>query len=188
LRQSPLDAGSLGLRSPVRSNSAPRRPQRACLCLTRFAYLLDFRDDCCVRGLFDHLNSNRFDCWSNWLLHFLRSFLHWRTFGLGPCNRPLRSLRYLTWLTACSRLSFWQFSSLLYFCSLLTFSHDPPRSGWWSATHDVGSKRRGNGSSELSPDFSLSANALALFFLGRTGAVPSLRGRIGVKARGALNT
>jgi hypothetical protein len=80
------------------------------------------------------------------------------------------------------------FARFCTFDAFLRLAMIRPRSGWWSATHDVGSKRRGNGSSELSPDFSLSANALALFFLGRTGAIPSLRGRIGVKARGALNT
>ena len=42
--------------------------------------LLDFRDR---YGLLDHLNSNGFDYWSDRLLHFPRSFLPWRTFGLG---------------------------------------------------------------------------------------------------------
>jgi hypothetical protein len=96
--------------------------------------------------------------------------------GLGLALGTVRFAAFAT-LGALPRLA-----ELRSFARLCTFDG--------SATHDVGSKRRGNGSSELSPDFSLSANALALFFLGRTGAIPSLRGRIGVKAptAGALNT
>ena len=51
-------------------------------------------------GLLDHLSSNCFDYWSGRLFHFPFRFLHWRTFGLGLGNRPLRSLGYL----ACVRL------------------------------------------------------------------------------------
>src|SRR5438094_741412 len=58
--------------------------------------------------------------------HFPRSFLYWRAFGLGFGNRPLRGLSCLACLTAFRRVSPSQFSSLLYFCSLLTFSHDLP--------------------------------------------------------------
>jgi hypothetical protein len=43
--------------------------------LARFTCLLDFRDS---YGLLDHLNSDGFDCWSNRLFHFRRSFLHRR--------------------------------------------------------------------------------------------------------------
>jgi hypothetical protein len=56
--------------------------------------LLDFRDSYYARsGLFDHLNSNRFDYWSDRLFHFPRRFLHWRSFGLRPGNLSLCRLR-----------------------------------------------------------------------------------------------
>jgi hypothetical protein len=57
----------------------------------------------CARcWLLDRLNSNGFDYWSDRLFHFPCSFLHWRGFGLGLCNRPFRSLGYLACLTAFS--------------------------------------------------------------------------------------
>src|SRR5262249_12717980 len=51
-------------------------------------------------GLLNHLSSNDFDNWSDRLFHLPRGFLHWRAFRLGPGNCSLRSLRYLTCLTA----------------------------------------------------------------------------------------
>jgi hypothetical protein len=60
------------------------------------ACLLDFRDSYYARrGLFDHLNSNGFDCRSGRLFHFPCDFLRWRTFGLGPGSRSLRRFRSL---------------------------------------------------------------------------------------------
>jgi hypothetical protein len=62
-----------------------RRPVPARLTHLR---LLDFRDTYDARSrLLDYLNSCGFDCWSDGLLYFPHSFLHWRGLGLG--NRSL---------------------------------------------------------------------------------------------------
>jgi len=72
----------------------------------RFTCLLDFRDGYYARsGLLDHFNGDGFDYRSDRLLHFPRSFLRWREFGLGLGDcwlRRLRSLGCLTRLTALS--------------------------------------------------------------------------------------
>ena len=101
----------------LRPNIVRPRPQRPQGC---FTCLLDFRDSYYTRSrLLDHLDSNGFDYRSDRLLHFPGGFLHWRGFGLGPgngslCRFSFRGLRHLTCLGACSRLSSWQFRSLLY--------------------------------------------------------------------------
>ena len=90
-------------------------------------FLLDLRDGYYARsGLLDHLNGDGFDYWSDQLPHFPRGLLHWCAvwgFALATVGfAAFVTLRALHgWL-----LSFWQFSSLLNFCSLLTFGHDPP--------------------------------------------------------------
>jgi hypothetical protein len=53
-------------------------------------------------GLLDHLSSDCFDYRSGGLFHFPRNLLHRRGFGLGLCNRPLRSFGYFACLTAFS--------------------------------------------------------------------------------------
>ena len=54
---------------------------------------LDFRGSYYARsGLLDHLSSDGFDYWSDGLFHAPRSFLHWRTFGLGLGNRSRSQL------------------------------------------------------------------------------------------------
>src|SRR6516225_11144275 len=80
-------------------NRSQLRCDRDCLILARlarFTCLLDFRDS---YGLLDHLNSDGFDCWSDRLFHFRRSFLLWCAFGLGSSGRSQRSLGYLACLT-----------------------------------------------------------------------------------------
>src|SRR5215831_1157609 len=53
-------------------------------------------------GLLDRLNNEGFDYRSDRLLQFPHRFLHWRAFGLGVGNRPLRGFGYLACLTASS--------------------------------------------------------------------------------------
>jgi hypothetical protein len=95
--------------------------------------------------------------------------------GLGFAVATVRfgAFAALAALRALPRLAEFPLRSFARFCTFdpfLRLAMIAP-AGWWSATHDVGSKRRGNGSSELSPDFSLSGLAWELFFLGRTGIV-----------------
>jgi hypothetical protein len=86
------------------------RPQRGQGCegpgSARFTCLLNFRDGYYApSGLLDHFNGDGFDYRSDRLLHFPRSFLRWRGFGLGLGDcwlRRLRSLGCLTRLTALS--------------------------------------------------------------------------------------
>src|SRR6516225_3558490 len=80
-----------------------------------FTYLclLDFGNSYYGGGLLNHLSSDGFNCRSDGLFDPPRSFLHWRSCGLGPGRSSLRRLHFrsLGYLATAGSRSL----SLLYF-------------------------------------------------------------------------
>jgi hypothetical protein len=96
-----------------RSLVIPPTTRGFCSIFLRFIQDLSFT---ARSGFLDHLSGDSFNCRSDRLFHFSRSFLHWRTFGLGSGNR----LRLCS-LTALPRAADFPLGSFPRFCTFACF-------------------------------------------------------------------